>query len=116
MDVWFDVMSYSSVFKHVACAINGSGPIAGGCMVRIHLRRYWLTDPTQTTKRCMGAFKKSISLQTSRGVAPYAWDLAAVAIFPERRRTALLEGRDEIVGKFTDECPDKERKIPATHL
>ena len=50
------------------------------------------------------------------GKPSYEWNFAAVLIFPERRRAALLEERDEIRAKYDAENVDKGRKIYASHL
>ena len=65
VDIWFEVMSYSSVFKEVEKAINNSDPIAIACMGRGRLRSYWATDSSRTTKNCLIALNKFIAPQQS---------------------------------------------------
>ena len=42
--------------------------------------------------------------------------MAAVLIFPERRRAALLDERDGILAEYDAECVGKERKTSASRL
>ena len=39
VDIWCEVMSYSSAFGEVAIAINESDSDEGGIMARCHIRR-----------------------------------------------------------------------------
>ena len=59
---------------------------------------------------------KFIECQVSSGQPPYGWDLASVLIFPDRRRSVVLEGRAEFRAKYKAYAAQKEREIPESRL
>ena len=117
VDIRFKVTSYPSVFKQVAMAINDSDPIAGGSMAICQLRGYRVTDSTPTTKSFLGALKSSPRFKHLEGAALRMGFGSGLDISRTPTKSSFfLEGRDEIVAKYSAKGDDKERKIPETPL
>ena len=63
-----------------------------------------------------GRLKKFIAFRSSIAEPPYEWDLDSVLIFSERRVSALLEERGEILGKYNAGNAQGGREISPGHL
>ena len=59
MDIWFEVRSYSSVFKEVSIDINYSDAVSSGSTAVGRFRRYCVTESDQKTNNCMGGLKST---------------------------------------------------------